>query len=103
MNSIDYEIKAMKMLIDEMKETIENQKERIKQLEKERNMYKGSFEEMSKNYFELENIRKETLEYIGERFDYDEETGEYYLTHTFDGNNVFDLLNILNKGSDKQI
>lgn len=29
MNSIDYDIKAMKMLIDEMKETIENQRKEI--------------------------------------------------------------------------
>ena len=40
MNSIDYDIKAMKMLIDEMKETIDNQNEKIKDLKKENKILK---------------------------------------------------------------
>ena len=34
------------------------------ELQKERDMYKGSFETMSENYFKLENIIKEVITYI---------------------------------------
>ena len=46
----------------------------------------------------LQHIIKEALEYICERFEYIEETGEYYLTHTFDKDNLFELYKILRKG-----
>ena len=46
----------------------------------------------------LQYIIKEALEYICERFEYIEETGEYYLTHTFDKDNLFELYKILRKG-----
>ena len=42
----------------------------------------------------LQKIDKAT-EYINDRFTYDKDTGGYHLTHTFDGDNVFELLNIL--------
>lgn len=35
-----------------------------KELQKERDMYKSSFETMTENYFKLENIIKEVREYI---------------------------------------
>ena len=50
---------------------------------------------MNKDYQE---IVEEALEYICERFEYIEETGEYYLTHTFDKDNLFELYKILRKG-----
>ena len=62
---------------------------------------KNASADIIKEYDRLNNIIKEAIEYIDERFTYDEETGEYYLTHTFDRDNVFDLLKILNKGSNK--
>ena len=74
-------VSEIDLLIQELRDTIDNQRETIEQ---------------------LENIIKEAIEYIDERFTYDEETGEYYLTHTFDRDNVFDLLNILNKGDNKE-
>ena len=64
-------------------------------------IYENQLENLQQRVEQLENIIKEAIEYIDERFTYDEETGEYYLTHTFDRDNVFDLLNILNKGSNK--
>ena len=35
------------------------------------------------------------IEYINKRFTYEEDTGTYYLTHTFDVSNIFELLKIL--------
>ena len=74
----------------------DNLQQRVEQLEKERNMYKGSFEEMSKNYFELENIIKEAIESIEDC----KKVNDYDNICTIDYNY---LLNILNKGSDKSV
>ena len=40
------------------------------------------------------------IEYIKERFYFNEETGEYSLLHTFDKDNIKDLLDILNEVSE---
>ena len=81
MNSIDYEIKAMKMLIDEMKDTIDNQKEKINRLN---NLNKQLVEEcqrlddeetrLSNMINELENtianfIENHTERYIDWKYD----------------------------------
>lgn len=49
-----------KRLKDQLKFAIKNNGK----LQIERDMYKGSFETMSENYFRLENIKKEVREYI---------------------------------------
>lgn len=49
---------------------------------------------MNKDY---KKIVEEALEYISDRFEYIEETGEYYLTHTFDKDNLFELYKILSR------
>ena len=41
-------------------------------------------------------INQKAIEYIKERFYFNEETGEYSLLHTFDKCNVKELLDILN-------
>ena len=48
-----------------------------------------------RNYNELLDRIDKAIEYINNRFIYEKDTGAYYLTHTFDGSNVFDLYNIL--------
>ena len=53
----------------------------------------------------LEQVKKQkevidkAIEYIKERFYFNEETGEYALLHTFDKCNVKELLDILNEVS----
>ena len=44
-------------------------------------------------------INQKAIEYIKERFYFNEETGEYALLHTFDKCNVKELLDILNEVS----
>ena len=44
-------------------------------------------------------INQKAIEYIKERFYFNEETGEYSLLHTFDKCNVKELLDILNEVS----
>ena len=41
-----------------------------------------------------------TIEYIKERFYFNEETGEYSLLHTFNKDNIKELLDILNEVSE---
>ena len=45
-------------------------------------------------------IINKAIEYIKERFYFNEETGEYSLLHTFDKCNVKELLDILNEVSE---
>ena len=44
-------------------------------------------------------INQKAIEYIKERFYFNEETGEYALLHTFDKCNAKELLDILNEVS----
>ena len=44
-------------------------------------------------------INQKAIEYIKERFYFNEETGEYSLLHTFDKCNAKELLDILNEVS----
>ena len=44
-------------------------------------------------------INQKAIEYIKERFYFNEETGEYSLLHTFDKDNIKELLDILNEVS----
>ena len=44
-------------------------------------------------------INQKAIEYIKERFYFNEETGEYSLLHTFDKCNAKELLDILNEAS----
>ena len=63
------------------------------ELQKERDMYKTSFETMSTNYFRLENIIKEVREYIKEH-----STTINFRTMRADYNlNMNELLQILDK------
>ena len=45
-------------------------------------------------------INQKAIEYIKERFYFNEETGEYSLLHTFDKDNVKELLDILKEVSE---
>ena len=45
-------------------------------------------------------INQKAIEYIKERFYFNEETGEYSLLHTFDKCNVKELLDILDEASE---
>ena len=68
---------------EQLKEWLKIANKNNGKLQIERDMYKGSFETMSENYFRLENIIKEVREYIEKnwisqkdadnyRFDYEE-------------------------------
>lgn len=57
-------IKEMDKRLDEREQEIERLNKHNEELQKERDMYKGSFETMSENYFKLENIIKEVREYM---------------------------------------
>lgn len=46
---------------------------------------------------ELKSIINKAIEYIEGRLYVDKETGEYWLAHTFDGCNLYELLKILDK------
>ena len=45
-------------------------------------------------------INQKAIEYIKERFYFNEETGEYSLLHTFNKDNIKELLDILNEVSE---
>lgn len=78
--------------------------------------YKNSFSKgelvrqltyMNRDYDKLEQqckkqkeINQKAIEYIKERFYFNEETGEYALLHTFDKCNAKELLDILNEVSE---
>ena len=82
-------------IYDEKDQEIERLKERIKDLNtinEEHQILNGM---IRKELQQKENIIKEVREYIEDRYD-----GEV-LTHTFDKDNVGELLEILDKGSDK--
>ena len=49
---------------EQLKEWLVIANKRNDELQKERDMYKGSFETMSENYFKLENIIKEVREKV---------------------------------------
>lgn len=49
---------------EQLKEWLVIANKHNEELQKERDMYKTSFETMSTNYFRLENIIKEAIEYI---------------------------------------
>ena len=51
-----------------------------------------------KENVELKERIDKAIEYIKNYFYINEETGEYYLTHTFDASNLYELLKILDIG-----
>ena len=59
--------------------------------------YIEHLEQQCKNQKE---INQKAIEYIKERFYFNEETGEYSLLHTFDKCNAKELLDILNEVSE---
>lgn len=89
---------------EQLKEWLVVANKHNEELQKERDMYKGSFEEMSKNYFEsqkeierLHNIIKEVREYIEEHTE-NIDRGEYYEDYV----ETYPILEILDKGSEKE-
>ena len=68
-----------------------------------KDVFKELFNEMV-NWREESNKQKEVIdkviEYIKERFYFNEENGEYSLLHTFDKCNAKELLDILNEVSE---
>ena len=64
------------------------------------NMSKIYMNKLEKKIKDLESRIDKATEYIEDRFTINEETGEYYMTHTFDRDNVKELLDIL-KGNNE--
>lgn len=62
-------------------------------MEKELNEYR-------RGYYKQQEINQKAIEYIKERFYFNEETGEYSLLDTFDKCNAKELLDILNEVSE---
>ncbi len=57
-------------------------------MEKELNEYR-------RGYYKQKEVNDKAIEYIKERFYFNEETGEYSLLHTFNKDNIKELLDIL--------
>lgn len=79
------------------------------ELQKERDMYKGSFEIMSENYFKLENIIKEVREKIHDiwfKIDFTNMTSMSYVTikldETSQGNELLEILDKEDKNGDNK-
>jgi len=85
----DTAIKLLKENV-ELKEELNKANEEIKDLQEQ-----VEYQNLWRNEY-LNRIDK-SIEYIKEYFYIDEDTGEYYLTHTFDGSNLYELLEILDK------
>lgn len=98
---LDYlEVKALLNYITNLQqkvEQLEKENEKLKYLTNDSNTIKAFIVEHNKAE-QLENIRKEALEYI-EGFYYPDER---QLTHEFDGWNLAKLYDILNKGEDNE-
>lgn len=61
----------------------------------------GTFiEKLEQQCKKQKEINQKAIEYIKERFYFNEETGEYALLHTFDKCNVKELLDILKEASE---
>ena len=59
-----------------------------------------TYDELLKENKELKEVINKAIEYIKERFYFNEETGEYSLLHTFDKDNIKELLDILKEMSE---
>lgn len=55
---------------------------------------------LEQQYKKQKEIINKAIEYIKERFYFNEETGEYSLLHTIDKDNIKELLDILNEVSE---
>ena len=76
-------------IAESIRQDYEDEIERLKNINEEHRILNG---ELRKELQQKENIIKEVREYIQDRYD-----GEV-LTHTFDKDNVGELLEILDKG-----
>ena len=94
---------------EQLKEWLVVANKHNEELQKERDMYKGSFEEMSKNYFEsqneierLNNIINELEKYIEESYKYNSKClSTIFEARAFEDNIILYKLQEL-KGSDKE-
>lgn len=85
-----------------LKQLAENPKEMLDLLElqdKYNNLLKEKIE-LKRQIKKQKEVFDKAIEYIKERFYFNEETGEYSLLHTFDKYNVKELLDILNEVSE---
>ena len=91
---------------EQLKEWLVVANKHNEELQKERDMYKGSFEEMSKNYFESQNEIERLNNIIKEAREYIKQTGQYLEDIKRFKVDVLepDYLNLLEilKGSDKE-
>ena len=71
---------------------IEELEKRLKEINK--------ITELEQQCKKQKEINQKAIEYIKERFYFNEETGEYSLLHTFDKCNAKELLDILNEVSE---
>lgn len=65
-------------------------------------LYIEKYNRLLKENEELKSIINKAIEYIEGRLYVDKETGEYWLAHTFDGCNLYELLKILDKGEQNE-
>lgn len=83
----DTAIKLLKENV-KLKEELDKANEEIKDLQEQ-----VEYQDLWRN--EYSNRIDKAIEYIKDYFYIDQETGEYYLTHTFDASNLYELLKIL--------
>ena len=78
---------------------IDNWRKRILGYEKMKKDMQRQIQILKNKNKKQKEINQKAIEYIKERFYFNEETGEYALLHTFDKCNVKELLDILNEVS----
>ena len=97
-NIIQTKDEGFKATTEELCETAEengNLKEVIETLKRTNLLLIKQKAESEDNLYMLDNRIDKAIEYIEDRFFINEETGEYCLTHTFDGGNLYELMKIL--------
>ena len=78
---------------------IDNWRKRILGYEKMKKDMQRQIQILKNKNKKQKEKKQKAIEYIKERFYFNEETGEYALLHTFDKCNVKELLDILNEVS----
>ena len=103
MNKEELKLYVKKSCENILKQLAENPKEMLNLLElqdKYNNLLKEKIE-LKRQIKKQKEVIDKAIEYIKKRFYFNEETGEYSLLHTFDKDNIKELLDILNEGKNE--
>lgn len=94
----DNEIRAKLLTrIDRLNYSLEQANKNIKELQQENGTLEKGLEYAKRIEKDYKTKFDKAIEYIKDYLYIDNETGEYYLTHTFDASNLYELLKMLDK------